>query len=108
MALSAIRQSRRPVRPQLAADDGPLVRVRGGYSPDVVHARAGHPIRITFLREETASCSERVIFPAFGKSTMLPHGRKIVVELPPTPPGTYEFTCAMNMLRGRLVVDEDR
>lgn len=109
MLLPAIRRSRRPVGSRLASEGGTgLVRVRGGYSPDVVYARAGDPIRITFLREETASCSERVVFPAFGKSTMLPYGTRVVVELPPSPPGTYEFTCAMNMLRGRLVVEERR
>lgn len=106
MLFSAIRHSRQTVK--LAADGGTLVRVRGGYSPEVVYARAGDPIRITFLREETASCSEQVMFPAFGKCTMLPRGKKTVVELPPSPPGTYEFTCAMNMLHGRLVVQEPR
>jgi plastocyanin domain-containing protein len=104
MLFSAIRHGRQPVK--LAADGGTLVRVRGGYSPEVVYARAGEPIRITFLREETALCSEQVMFPAFGKCTMLPCGKKTVVELPPSPPGTYEFTCAMNMLHGRLVVQE--
>ncbi len=108
MLFSAIRHSRQRVRPQLAVDGGTLVRVRGGYSPDVVYANAGEPIRITFLREETASCSEQVVFPAFGKCTMLPRGKKTVIELPSSPPGTYEFTCAMNMLHGRLVVQEPR
>lgn len=107
MLFSAIRQSRPSVEPQLA-DGGTLVRVRGGYSPDVVYARAGETIRVTFLREETASCSERVVFPAFGKSAMLPTGTPVVVELPPSARGTYEFTCAMNMLRGRLIVKEPR
>lgn len=85
---------------------GSFVRVRGGYTPDVVYALAGEPIRLTFLREESAACSEWVVFPAFGKNTMLPRGERVVVELPPSPPGTYEFTCAMNMLRGTLVVAE--
>ena len=103
MLLSAIRSGRRQaIR---SGDDIGLVRVRGGYSPDVVRARAGKPIRIAFIREETASCSERVVFPAFGRSTMLPYGERVIVELPPTPPGTYEFTCAMDMLRGTLVVE---
>jgi plastocyanin domain-containing protein len=83
-----------------------LVVVRGGYRPDVIHARAGEPIRIVFRREETAHCSERVVFPAFGTSAMLPRGEEVVVELPPAPPGTYEFTCALNMLHGTLVVEE--
>ena len=103
MLLSAIRSGRRQAIQ--SRDDIGLVRVRGGYSPDVVRARAGKPIRIAFVREETASCSERVVFPAFGRSTMLPYGERVLVELPPTPPGTYEFTCAMKLLRGTLVVE---
>lgn len=105
MLLSAIRSAHSPVGRRHAAANETLVRVRGGYSPNVVHARAGEPIRVTFLREETASCSERVVFPAFGKNTMLPYGQRIVVELPPSPPGVYEFSCALDMLRGTLVVE---
>ena len=101
--LSAIRTGRR--RAARSQSDIGLVRVRGGYTPDVIHARAGEPIRLVFVREETASCSERVVFPAFGKSAMLPYGERVLVQLPPRPAGAYEFTCAMNMLRGTLIVD---
>lgn len=80
------------------------VRVHAGYVPDVLYAPAGRPVRITFLREETTPCSERVVFPDFGKNAMLPTGRPTTVELPPTAPGRYPFTCAMNMLHGTLVV----
>lgn len=86
-----------------ASIDGPI-RVRGAFRPDVIYAQAGRPIRVAFLRDETAACSERVLFPAFGKSAMLPSGQMIVVDLPASPPGTYEFTCAMGILRGSLVV----
>jgi plastocyanin domain-containing protein len=81
-----------------------LIRVRGGYLPSVVHAPAEQPIRLVFLREETAACSEQVLFPAFGRSTMLPAGRRVTVDLPACAPGSYEFACAMGVLRGRLVV----
>lgn len=107
MLLEAIRHrgfSR--ARPASAPDL--FVRVCGGYAPDVLHARAGELIRITFLREEEARCSERVVFPAFGKSVMLPRGREVVVELQAAPAGTYEFTCAMNMLHGTLIVEDPR
>ncbi len=104
MLLTAIRSVRRPVG-RRDAENATLVRVHGGYNPRVVHVRAGEPISVTFLREETASCSERVVFPAFGKSAMLPYGQRIVVDLPASPPGIYEFSCAMKMLRGALVVE---
>ena len=82
------------------------IRVRGGYEPDTVYARAGAPVAIVFRREETAPCSERVIFPALGKSAMLPAFEDVTVELAPPAPGEYEFTCQMGILRGRLVIEE--
>jgi plastocyanin domain-containing protein len=102
--LSTRRPDRMPVARARASTTETLIRVSGGYLPDVVYAQAGKPIRLVFLREETAACSERVLFPAFGKSTMLPAGRTVVVDLPACPPATYEFTCAMGILRGFLVV----
>ena len=80
------------------------VRVRGGYDPDVVHAEAGVPVRLLFLREELAGCSEQVVFPAFGRSATLPQGEPVAVDLLPDTPGEYEFTCGMGVLRGRLIV----
>ena len=82
------------------------VRIRGEYTPAVLHAVAGRPLRIRFLREETASRSEQVVFPAFGKSVTLPTGKPVTVELPPAAPGRYEFTCPMTTHRGELVIEE--
>ena len=85
-----------------------LIRVRGGYSPSTVYGRVGEPLRLTFRREETATCSERVVFPDFGKSAMLPPYQDVTVELQPERAGEYEFTCQMGMLHGRLIVEEGR
>lgn len=79
------------------------VRVLGGYIPDTIRAEAGAPLRIVFRREESAPCSEQVVFPAFGKSVTLPPNETVAVDLLPEVPGEYEFTCAMGMLRGKLV-----
>ena len=82
------------------------IRVAGGYEPDTVYARAGEPVTLIFRREETAGCSERVVFPQLGKSAMLPPYQDVAVELMPPGAATYEFTCQMGMLRGRLVVED--
>jgi plastocyanin domain-containing protein len=62
-------------------DDAVRVRVHGGYEPAVIHARAGVPLRIVFRREESAACSDRVIFPTLGKSTTLPPYQDVTVEI---------------------------
>ena len=105
MPLLSTHRRKQQARPAVTASASPtLIRVRGGYLPSVVHAAAEQPIRLVFLREETAACSEQVLFPAFGRSTMLPAGRRVAVDLSACAPGTYEFTCAMGVLRGLLVV----
>lgn len=83
------------------------VRVKGGYQPSLVHGRVGEPLHIVFSREETSSCSEHVVFPAFGKSAMLPVFEEVTLELMPERAGEYEFTCQLGVLRGRLVVVDD-
>ena len=94
----------RPSPPRGQRIPGVRVRVKGGYEPPVVHGRVGEPLRIVFRREETASCSEHVVFPEFGTSTMLPPFEDVAIELVPERTGEYEFTCQMGMLRGRLLV----
>jgi plastocyanin domain-containing protein len=82
------------------------IRVKGGYDPDVIVVKAEKPVKLYFYREEEASCSETVIFPDFAKSLQLPPFQTVMLELFPEKPGEYEFHCQMNMLRGKLIVEE--
>jgi Cu+-exporting ATPase len=91
-----------------ASPDSPQlrrVRVRGGFQPAEVHLAAGTPTTLVFRREETAPCSERVVFPDLGISATLPAFRDVTIELPASEPGTHPFTCDMDALEGRLVVE---
>jgi plastocyanin domain-containing protein len=88
-----------------AAAQQATITVRGGYSPAVVRVKAGQPVRLTFDRQETSGCSEEVVFGDFGVRRYLPAHQQTVIELTPPAPGTYEFTCGMGMLRGKLVAD---
>ena len=81
------------------------IRVHGRYEPAEVHVPAGAPARLLFFREETAPCSERVVFSEFGLSVGLPPFREIAVDVPALEPGVHAFTCEREMLHGRLVVD---
>src|SRR6516165_6011796 len=64
-----------------------MVLVKGGYTPDTIVVRRGKPVRINFRREETASCSDKVVFADFQKSADLPTGQIVPVELLPREPG---------------------
>jgi plastocyanin domain-containing protein len=81
------------------------VVVKGGYTPDTIVVQAGKPVRLQFYRDETADCSERVVFEQFGIDQQLPPFQTTAVEFTPEKPGEYPFRCGMNMLKGLLVVE---
>ena len=81
-----------------------MILVKGGYTPDVVQVQAGTPVRLNFLREVSAACTEMVVFPDFDRAAQLPEGETVPVDFTPEEPGEYQFSCQMGMVRGRLVV----
>jgi len=82
-----------------------MVLVKGGYTPDVIVVEVGKPVRLNFVRQESASCSEMVLLPAFGKSAKLPEGATVPVEFLPKERGEFEFACQMGMFRGKVIVE---
>lgn len=82
-----------------------MILVKGGYTPDTIIVSRGRPVRLNFRREETASCSDKVVFEHFGKSAELPTGELVAVELMPKEAGEFAFACPMGMFHGRLIVE---
>jgi plastocyanin domain-containing protein len=83
------------------------VEVKGGYSPAVMRVQAGRPVRLEFHRAETSSCTEEVVLPDFGIRTFLPAHRTTPVSFTPAE-GSYEFTCGMGMVRGKIIAEKAR
>lgn len=81
------------------------ITVKGGYSPDVIAVKRGVPVRLNFYRDETSSCSEQVILGDFGIARDLPAFETTPIEFTPETTGEFPFTCGMNMLHGKLVVE---
>jgi plastocyanin domain-containing protein len=82
-----------------------MVLVKGGYTPDVILVERGKPVRLTFVRQESAACTEMVLLPAFGNPCGSRRGETVAVEFLPKDPGEYEFACQMGMIRGKLLVE---
>jgi plastocyanin domain-containing protein len=81
------------------------VVVEGGYAPDVIVVKQGKPVRLDFYRNEAASCSDRVIFSDFGIARNLPAFETTSIAFTPDTAGEFTFTCGMNMMRGKLIVE---
>lgn len=82
------------------------ITVKGGYSPDVIVVRLGAPVRLNFYRDETASCSEQIVFGNFGIARDLPAYQTTPIEFTPDKAGEFTFTCGMQMMRGKLIVED--
>lgn len=82
------------------------VMVKGGYEPDVIVVEKDRPVRLDFYRDETAACSDTVVFGDFGIAKPLPAFQTTPVEFTPDREGEFTFTCGMNMMRGKLIVED--
>lgn len=80
------------------------VVVKGGYDPDTIVVKKGIPVRLYFYRNETADCSDTIVFGDFKIRKALPAFETTAIEFTPEKEGEYVFTCGMGMMRGKLVV----
>ena len=102
-----IRFTQKQVGAKAKEDDGVQafdVIVKGVYSPNVISAKAGKPVRINFLRQENSECSRFVIFSDFNIRKELPENETVSIEFTPEKAGEYLFTCDMGMYQGKLIV----
>ena len=49
-----------------------VIEVKGGYSPSIIEAESGMPLRLVFDRKEDGECSSHVVFSDFGIDRLLP------------------------------------
>jgi Cu+-exporting ATPase len=81
------------------------VVVQGGYKPDLIVARRGVPLKMIFDRREDSPCSDEIVLPEFGIRRALPAHAKTELTVTPERTGEFEFTCGMNMLHGKILVE---
>ena len=75
-----------------------------GYEPGSLNLRRGIPAKITFLRTTDRTCGTEIVIPAYGINKPLPLYEKVVVSFIPNKTGEFGFTCGMNMMHGKLVI----
>jgi hypothetical protein len=73
-----------------------------GYVPNVVYAKAGVPIEITFAQGD--GCYAEIMFPEFGVFEDLTQG-PVTITLPALEPGEYGWSCGMQMVYGAIIVE---
>lgn len=72
-----------------------------GFEPTIVTVNAGAPVQLTVAQGD--GCAAGFLIAELGISADN-SAKPAVVSLPALKPGTYRFTCGMEMVEGRLVV----
>lgn len=80
------------------------VNVDGGYKPNKFKLKKGVPATINFNRKDPSGCLSEVLIPDFDVKKKLPLNETISIDINPETAGEYEFTCGMQMFRGKIVV----
>jgi plastocyanin domain-containing protein len=92
---------------KVTASNAGLIEIHvknGVYTPAYIEVKKGETIRLRFVREDPSPCAEKVIFNSLNKSLELPLNGSAEIELHLQQAGEIDFTCEMQMYRGKLVV----
>ncbi len=83
-----------------------FILIDGGCSSNTIVVKRGKPVRLEIMREQSASCSDLLVFPDFHKIVVLPVGIRVSVELFPHQSGRFPFYCQLGRFRGTLIVKD--
>lgn len=75
---------------------------KGYYDPNIIKLKAGVPAEITF--SQSSGCTAQVLSKELGFFEDLSSG-PVTVKLGALDPGTYSFSCGMEMVFGSIVVE---
>ncbi|MEN4012110.1 MAG: sulfite exporter TauE/SafE family protein [Chloroflexota bacterium] len=91
-----------------ANDDGVItVQVFNyGYEPNIIHAKAGVPLRMRLVSNGVYSCSLAFVIPSLGVQEMLEPTGELWIDIPAQKQGArLPFSCSMGMYTGVVVFD---
>src|SRR5574341_1401850 len=78
-----------------------MVITQSRYSPNVIVAKKGIPLKLNIRADDTAGCAREIVFPAFNIKRIVSN-EGITLDLMPNEAGTFKFHCSMDMARGKL------
>jgi plastocyanin domain-containing protein len=92
--------------PTTATGDAQEIRMGAAnseYSPAMFTVQSGKPVRWIIEGSNSMGCSKYLTAPQLGIHKTLNNGEN-VIEFTAPKPGTYAFSCSMNMARGTIKV----
>lgn len=86
----------------VASDTLELQVLDRAYEPNVLIAKAGVPVTLTLVTQESYGCTRAFTIPRLGVREILPAAGRTILQLPPQGPGTLTFSCSMGMYGGQI------
>ncbi|WP_337692312.1 cupredoxin domain-containing protein [Levilactobacillus zymae] len=81
------------------------ITVDGGYAPQEIHVKQGEPAQLTFKRVSDRGCLDQVHSAALAFKLDLPLNAPQTVTIPTDQAGKFDFSCGMDMVHGKVVID---
>ena len=75
-----------------------------GYQSNVSTLKAGVPVKLKLVTNNTLGCSRAFSIPSLNVSKLLPQTGSEVIEFTPTKTGRLAYTCSMGMYTGSFTV----
>ena len=76
-----------------------------GFEPASIPVKAGQPVTLVVTRTTDRTCATEIVFQGRKLRKKLPLNQAVEIHLAAQKPGTVRFACAMNMIKGALVVE---
>ena len=73
------------------------------YSPNLVYAQAGVPVRLELVTDNTQSCTRAFTIPSLDLAQILPKTGVVAIDIPAQKAGRLGFTCSMGMYSGEII-----
>ncbi|MBW4061678.1 sulfite exporter TauE/SafE family protein [Candidatus Saccharibacteria bacterium] len=75
------------------------------YSPAIMQAKAGAPIRLTVTTADVKGCARSLVIPSIGYQKVFDTTGTETIELPAQKPGKIRLTCSMGMYNAQINVN---
>jgi plastocyanin domain-containing protein len=89
-----------------AADSGrvAITVTENGFEPATVTVPAGKPVTLVVTRTTTKTCATELVMAEHGINRELPLGQAVEITFTPDKPGELNYACAMDMYKGKVIV----
>lgn len=82
-----------------------LTVTKDGFEPKEVRVKAGQPVTLAVTRKTDRTCATELVLKEYGINQKLPLNETVHIQFTPNQSGQLTYACAMDMIKGTIVVE---